>query len=174
MNSSVWGYMFLVLGLTGVILINIFGEITIQNEQDYYSLKEVTKAAMVDAVDNYAMLYGVGYDGVTQTTAPESMHCTSGVPGTIRIITERFVELFVLKLSESVNTSDGYEITFKDIDECPPKVTVSVTVQESFSYIQRALGVKRENRVEDADITNIITGILETTDPFDDPSTVVR
>lgn len=174
MNSSVWGYMFLVLGLTGIVLINIFGEITIQNEQDYYSLKEVTKAAMVDSVDEYALVWGVGYDGVTQTTDPESMHCTTGVPGTIRIIKERFVELFMLKLAESVNTSDSYTITFNDIDECPPKVTVTVQVQESFSYIQRVLGVKQENRVEDANITNVITGILETSDPFESGSTAVR
>ena len=54
MNSSVWGYFFLVLGLVGIVLINVFGDITIGNEQNYYSLKEVTKAAMIDAVDEVA------------------------------------------------------------------------------------------------------------------------
>ena len=169
MSSSIWGYMFLVLGIIGIVLINIFGEITIKNEQDYYSLKEVTKAAMIDAVDEYALLYGVGhdYDGVTQTTDPESMHCASGVPGTIRIIKERIVELFVLKFVDSVNLSnDDYVITFNDIDECPPKVTVTVTAKQSFGLFQRIIGVKEKDSVKDADIDNIITGIIETTDPF--------
>ena len=53
MNSSIWGYMFLVLGLFGLFLVNMFGEITINDEQNYYSLKEVTRAAMIDAVDEY-------------------------------------------------------------------------------------------------------------------------
>lgn len=165
MNSSVWGYLFLVLGLLGIVLINVFGQITIKNEEDYYSLKEVTKAAMVDSVDEYARLYGVGKDGITSTTDPESMHCASGKPGTIRIIAERFVELFILKFSESVNMpNNNYTITFNDIDECPPKVTVTVQVQQSFSMIQRIFGRNEETKVEDAEITNVITGILEQTD----------
>ena len=166
MNSSLWGYLFLVLGLTGILLINIFGEITINNEQNYYSLKEVTKSAMEDAIDEYARNYGVGYDGVTRQTDPESMHCDAHVAGTIRIIKERFVELFIKKFSESVNGRDNYTIIFNDIDECPPKVTVTVIEKQSFSFIQKALGVKKEDKVEDADITNVISGILESSDGF--------
>ena len=169
MNSSVWGYLFLVLGLLGILLINVFIGITIKNEQDYYSLKEVTRAAMLDSVDELAKIEGVGYDGVLRETAPETMHCEAGVPGTVRIKTERFVELFTLKFVDSINiTNNNYTILFNDIDECPPKVTVTVVTQESYSWIQRALGVKKENRVEDADITNVITGILESDDPFVD------
>lgn len=162
MNSSMWGVLFLALGLTGIVLINIFGEVTIQNEQDYYSLKEVTKAAMEDAVDEYALLYGIGYDGVTEASDPESMHCDAGEAGTVRIIKERFVELFILKFAESVNIDNDYEIIFNDIDECPPKVTITVKATQSFSMIQRLMGFSEENAVEDADITNILHGILET------------
>ena len=167
MNSSVWGYLFLVLGLLGILLINVFSGITIKNEQDYYSLKEVTRAAMLDSVDELAKIEGVGYDGVLRETAPETMHCEAGVPGTVRIKTERFVELFTLKFVDSINiTNNNYTILFNDIDECPPKVTVTVITQESYSWIQKALGVKKEDRIEDADITNTITGILESDDPF--------
>ena len=169
MNSSVWGYLFLVLGLLGILLINIFSGITIKNEQDYYSLKEVTKAALVDSVDEYARMEGIGYDGVTPLTDPESMHCAVGVPGTIRIKKERFVELFVLKFIDSIDiTNNNYKILFNDIDECPPKVTVTVITQESYSWIQKALGVKKENRVDDANIINVITGILESDDAFEE------
>ena len=157
-----WGVLFLALGITGIVLINIFGEITIQNEQNYYSLKEVTKAAMEDAVDEYALKYGIGYDGVTQTAYPEYMHCEEGVPGTVRIIKERFVELFILKFSESVNINNDYEIVFNDIDECPPKVTVTVTSSQNFSMIQRVFGLGGSREVADADIENILHGVLET------------
>ena len=166
MNSSVWGYFFLVLGLVGIVLINVFGEITIGNEQNYYSLKEVTKAAMIDAIDEYAYEYGVGYDGITMLSNPESMHCTSGVPGTVRIIKERFVELFLLKFAQSVNVSSDYEIIFNDIDECPPKVTVTVTSNRSYSNIQRMFGAGQNDQAE-VDITNVISGILESEDPFE-------
>ena len=167
MNSSAWGYMFLVLGLTGIILINVFGDITIGNEQNYYSLKEVTKAAMLDAVDENAYLFGVGDDGVTQTTDPESMHCPSGVPGTIRIIKERFVELFLLKFAETANMDNNYKIIFNDIDEFPPKVTVTVISTKNYSAIQKMIGVKEEDAyTSDVDITNVITGILESKDQF--------
>lgn len=161
MNSSMWGVMFLSLGLTGIVLINVFGEVTIQNEQNYYSLKEVTEAAMEDAVDEYALLYGVGYDGLTEFTDPESMHCDANVTGTVRIIKERFMELFILKFAESVNVDNDYEIIFNDIDECPPKVSVTVISKQSFGFIQQVLGVEEEQRVEDADITNVIHAILE-------------
>lgn len=167
MNSSIWGYLFLVLGIFGLFLVNMFGEITINDEQNYYSLKEVTKAAMLDAVDEYAYEYGVGYDGITQLTDPESMHCTSGVPGTVRIIKERFVELFLLKFAQSVNISSDYEIIFNDIDECPPKVTVTVISNRSYSTIERALGQDDNKTVEDVDITNVISGILESEKPFE-------
>lgn len=167
MNSSVWGYLFLVLGLVGLFLVNLFGEITINDEQNYYSLKEVTKAAMLDAVDEYAYEYGVGYDGITQLTDPESMHCASGVPGTVRIIKERFVELFMLKFAQSVNIDNDYEIIFNDIDECPPKVTVTVISRKSYSAIERLLGADDKQQVQDVDITNVISGIIESENQFE-------
>ena len=88
MKASVWGYMFLFLGLFGILLINLFGNITINNEQDYYLLKETTKAAMIDSVDITAYREGIGYDGVTRETDPESMHCITGKTGVIRIVKE--------------------------------------------------------------------------------------
>ena len=94
------------------------------------------------------------------------MHCTSGVPGTVRIIKERFVELFLLKFAQSVNVSSDYEIIFNDIDECPPKVTVTVTSNRSYSNIQRMFGAGPNDQAE-VDITNVISGILESEDPFE-------
>ena len=163
MKVSVWGYLFLVLGLLGIVLINVFGEVTISDQQNYYSLKEITKSAMLDAVDKTAYQHGLGYDGVTQTTDPESVHCDAGVPGTVRIIKERFVELFLARFAEEADLNRDYKITFLDIDECPPKVTVKIESTQTFSFIQKAFGMKK---TEDATVTNILSGIIETDEPF--------
>ena len=93
MNSSMWMYFFMVMGILGIVLINIFGHVVISNEQNYYLLKEISEAAMVDAVDLKAYRDGVGWDGVTEDTDPESMHCLEGIPGTVRIVKEKFVEI---------------------------------------------------------------------------------
>ena len=165
MKISIWGYLFLVLGLLGIVLINVFGEITISDQQNYYSLKEITKASMLDAVDRVAYQQGLGYDGVTQTTDPESIHCDAGVPGTVRIIKERFVELFIAKFAEEADLNREYKIIFNDIDECPPKVTVTIQSKQSFSFIQKAFGLNKTEK-ETADIVNTLSGVLETDEPF--------
>ena len=38
-------------GLIGLTLLFLFGALTVNNEQDYYNLKEVTEAAMVESID---------------------------------------------------------------------------------------------------------------------------
>ena len=136
------------------------------NKYDYQSpLKEITKASMLDAVDRVAYQQGLGYDGVTQTTDPESIHCDAGVPGTVRIIKERFVELFIAKFAEEADLNREYKIIFNDIDECPPKVTVTIQSKQSFSFIQKAFGLNKTEK-ETADIVNTLSGVLETDEPF--------
>ena len=125
MNSSVWMYFFMLMGILGILLINIFGNVIMSNEQNYYLLKEVTEAAMMDAVDLKAYRDGVGWDGVTKESDPETMHCMEGIPGTVRIIEEKFVESFVRRFASSAQLNRKYKIIINDIDECPPKVTVT-------------------------------------------------
>ena len=38
-------------GLCGIVIIILFQRITTNNEQDYYLLREVTEAAMLDSID---------------------------------------------------------------------------------------------------------------------------
>ena len=160
MNSSAWGYLLIMLGIVGIFLINMFGEITVTNEESYYLLKEVTEAAMTDAVDYQAYRVGVGYDDVTSSTDSDSMHCEVGVPGTIRIIKEKFVESFVRRFSESAKQNVDYEISFDDIDECPPKVTVTVTAIQSNNWIDKFIK-KEDNYSSDNSIVNRLSAILE-------------
>lgn len=163
MQSSVWGYLFLVLGLLGIVLINLFGNITVSNEDMYYILKEVTEASMIDAIDYQAYRMGVGYDGVTEITDPDSMHCISGIPGTVRIVKEKFVESFIRRFAESATNNRDYKISFDDIDECPPKVTVTITAREKYNWLSKVL--KKNDSInyetDSAEIVNTLSAILE-------------
>lgn len=163
MQSSVWGYLFLVLGLFGIVLINLFGNITVSNEDMYYILKEVTEASMIDAIDYQAYRIGVGYDGVTESTDPDSMHCIAGVPGTIRIVKEKFVESFTRRFAKSAANNRNYEIRFEDIDECPPKVSITITASEPYNLLSNILGKNEEVNYEtdSAEIVNTLSAILE-------------
>lgn len=92
-------------GLIGVTIIMLFEELTTTNENDYYLLKEVTEAAMVDAID-------ISYYRET---------------GELRIVREKFVENFTRRFAEStLLTGSGYTISFFDIIETPPKVSVAI------------------------------------------------
>ena len=160
MKESIWMYFFMVMGILGIVLINIFSNVIISNEQNYYLLKEITEAAMYDAIDLTAIRIGVGEDndGVTRETDPTSMHCREGVPGTIRIVKEKFVESFARRFAASADLNRHYRIIFHDIDECPPKVTISLIVTERYSFVE----FFNVNYDSGASITNGITGIIET------------
>lgn len=171
MKVSYWGYLLLFLGIFGIILINLFGNLTTSNEQDYHLLKEITEAAMIDAVDLNAVREGIGYDGVTEETAPEYMHCVEYSYSSPRIIREKFVESFVRRFAEVAKTNDNYTISFDDIDECPPKVSVTITTKEGLGFFQKLFGQKEQvgssgkvvnYETDTADVVNQLTAILET------------
>ncbi len=158
MNESLWMYFFSVMGILGIVIINIFSNVLINNEQNYYLLKELTEAAMYDAVDYNGYYLGIGWDGVTSDSDPSSMHCETGVSGHIRIIKEKFVESFTKRFAESANLNRHYRIIIHDIDECPPKVSISLIATERFSFVE-FFNVKYDSGPS---IVNNITGILET------------
>ena len=85
MSETVWGFLFLMLGLIAAGILLLFGTINTKNEQDYYALKEATQNAMLDAVDDAA--YHVGLVEAEVQGNP-AIHCKSGVVGTVRIITD--------------------------------------------------------------------------------------
>jgi len=95
----------IVFGLIGLAIIILFQNITTNNENDYYLLKEVTEASMIDAID---------MDYYRES-------------GELKIIKEKFVESFTRRFAEStVFASSNYTINYFDIMEEPPKVTVSI------------------------------------------------
>ena len=46
-----WAVFIFIMGIIGIVLINIFGNITTTNQQDYTLMKNITEAAMHDAID---------------------------------------------------------------------------------------------------------------------------
>ena len=171
MKESLWMYFFMVMGILGIVLINIFGNILISNEQNYYLLKEVTQAAMYDAVDLKAYREGTGWDGIYSSCEgitglckadPESMHCLAYQPGTVRIIKEKFVESFIRRFSDNADLNRNYRIVIHDIDECPPKVSLSLIATENFDFVTFfSIDFSNGETNTSTDIVNSITGILE-------------
>jgi len=132
MKETLWGYWIVVLGLFVIVVMMILQNYTTSNQQDYYLLKEVTDAAMHDSVD---LAHFRGY-------------------GELRIIKEQFVENFLRRFSETVNINRTYEISFYDIYEAPPKVSVSVRTSTGL------YGVGGE--MNEFEIANRLDAILET------------
>lgn len=95
----------IMLGVIGVSVIFLFQSVTTSNENDYYLLKEVTEAAMIDAID-------IPYYRDT---------------GELKIVREKFVENFTRRYAEStVFLSNSYRVQFYDIMEIPPKVSIII------------------------------------------------
>ena len=95
----------IVMGLFGFMILMLFSEITISNEQDYYSIKEVTESAMIESID-------IAYYRLT---------------GKIKISREKFVENFSKRfIKNSIYGDENYDIIFYSIREDPPKVSIGI------------------------------------------------
>jgi hypothetical protein len=152
MNESLWMYFFMMMGIFGIVMINVFGQVLLSNEQNYYLLKESTEAAMYDAID----LNAYRGDGEWEI-GEEGNSCIPKVPGTIKIIREKFVESFARRFANSANLDRQYRVIFNDIDECPPKVSVSLIASERFSMLE----IFNVTYNADTNIINSLTGIIE-------------
>ena len=131
MKESYWGYFLILLGIFVIVIMMLVNNVTTTNTQDYYLLKEVTQAAMLDAVD-----YGYYRN-----------------EGELRIVKEKFIENFLRRISESVNINNTYTFEFYDLYECPPKVSVKVTTKSGTYNVG--------GNASSFDIVNKIDAILE-------------
>lgn len=105
MKESLWGYYLILLGIMVSTVMILMSNMVTTNQQDYYLLKEVTNAAMLDSIDwSYYRKYGE-----------------------IKTNTEKFVENFLRRFSESVSKTNTYKIDFYSIYENPPSVSIKVT-----------------------------------------------
>ena len=124
--------------MVGVIILAVLALAAVNIVSNYQSSNELDQSLLRDTVE--AAMYDavdIGYYRV------------SG--GIVRIDKEKFAENFTRRFIQNVPSGRYYNIRIYDINETPPKVTVMI----GSSTVATFAG-------EDFDITNVISGILET------------
>ena len=124
--------------MVGVIILAILALASVNIINNYQTSNELDQSLLRDTVE--AAMYDsvdIGYYRV------------SG--GIIRIDKEKFAENFTRRFAQNVPSNRYYNIRIYDINETPPKVTVMIGSSTVATFVG-----------EDFDITNVISGILET------------
>lgn len=131
MKETYWAYWLVLLGVFVIGVMLLVNNISTTNTQDYYNIKEVTQASMIDAVDfSYYRLYG-----------------------NVKMSEQKFVENFTRRFVENVNMANTYDIGFYDLSEVPPKVSVKIsTGSRSFNIA---------NTRNDYDVVTTLNAVLE-------------
>lgn len=109
MKESYWGYWLMVFGVFIIVVLLLIQSFTSTNTQDYYLIKEISEASMVDAID-YA--YYRQY-------------------GELKINKEKFYEVFLRRFAEEASLTTNYTIEFTEVYEAPPKIGVKVSSKSS-------------------------------------------
>lgn len=112
MNKAMLTVGIIILSLATLLMINIISNYSSGSELDYYLVKETSEAAMIDAID-------VKYYREN---------------GLLRIDKEKFVESFVRRFADSVDTTRNYQLSFYALNEVPPKVSVKVDSSTVLSF----------------------------------------
>jgi hypothetical protein len=139
MKYGYWGFGMLLFGCIGLVIIVMFESITLDNDSEYYVLKEAMEASMLESVDTTCFRITKEVD-------------TDGCDGQLKISEQKFVENFTRRFAASISGDvDDYTIDFYDIMEMPPKATVVIKSSNKDYKIV----------VDSVDITNGLSGILE-------------
>ena len=104
MNKGMLTVGIIILSLIALLMVNVLTNFSTGSELDYYLVKESVDASLKDAID----------DTYLRTC------------GIFRIDKEKFVESFLYRFADSVDNTRAYDISFYDINEVPPKVSVIV------------------------------------------------
>ena len=126
MKESFWGMFIVALGVVAIAFIYFFQTYTNTDEQNYILLKEITEAAMYDAVD---------LASYTKT-------------GSVRIDREKFVENFIRRFAESVTISNTYVVKIYDVHESPPKVSLQVQTKLQSNVTSQMMEFDITNRLD--------------------------
>lgn len=108
MKESMWGAMVIMFGMTAIMVIYFFQNVTNTDEHNYNLLRETTEAAMYDSFDLSAYRYD----------------------GTIKIVQEKFIENFIRRFAENASLAHTYKIDIYDINEVPPKVSLKLSTAD--------------------------------------------
>lgn len=137
MKNALWGYWLVLLGIFVVVIMLLVQNLTTSSTQDYYLIKEITEAAMVDAVDySYYRTFGE-----------------------IKINKEKFYESFLRRFSENASASTDYTVSFYGVYEAPPKASVEIKSKsntfnvmgdsDSFDMVERIDAIIEGNVIEE-------------------------
>ncbi len=109
MKNAYWAYWLILLGIFIVVIMMLVQNLTTSSTQDYYLLKELTEASMVDAIDySYYRKFGE-----------------------IRINKEKFFESFIRRFAETASLSTTYTLSFYGVYEAPPKASIEIKSQSN-------------------------------------------
>lgn len=138
-------------GMVGLVIIVMFESITMDNDTEYYTLKEAMQSSMYESLD-FDYWRDIGNNQEVELPGGKKKKI-----GGIKISEQKFVENFTRRFKASVGgDTDDYTIEFYDIMESPPKATVKITGNnKSYRYFSGDEGIN---------IVNNLTGILETVD----------
>ena len=141
MKESYWGYWLMVFGVFIIVVLLLIQSFTSTNTQDYYLIKEISEASMVDAIDyGYYRTYGE-----------------------LKMNKEKFYEVFLRRFAEEASFSTTYTIEFTEVYEAPPKIGVKVSSKSG------AFNVSGDSTT--FDIVNKVDAILESkVDPVNNTS----
>lgn len=136
MKDSYWGYWLILLGIFIVVIMMLVQNLTTTSTQDYYLLKEINEAAMVDAIDySYYRKFGE-----------------------IRINKEKFYESFLRRFAETTSLATNYTVSFYGVYEAPPKASVEIKTRSraisvvgdatQFDMVERIDSIVEGNKLE--------------------------
>lgn len=146
MKYSYMGIGVIAFGLVGIVFLVLFENITVNNESEYYTLREAVKASMYESIDK------AYYRTCNDSRIEEECQY-----GGIKISEEKFVANCTRRFYKSISgTGKGYQLTFYDIMESPPKVSVKVSVKTNEYKI-----FVFDDSTEQFDIENTLSAILE-------------
>lgn len=131
MKNAMMALGILMMGLITIGIVNVVNNYTNGAELDYYALKTVTEAAMLDSTDtDFYRVYGV-----------------------YRMDREMFAESFLRRFANAIQMKN-YTIDMYDINEAPPKVSVTVTTRTTNSF-------STDGKDGSLGITNSVDAIIE-------------
>ncbi|MBD8923620.1 hypothetical protein EGR52_09465 [bacterium] len=127
MKNAFWAYWLILLGIVIVVIMLLVQNVTTTSTQDYYVIKEITDAALIDAVDySYYRTYGE-----------------------VKINKEKFYESFMRRFAETASLSTTYTISFYGVYEAPPKASVEIkSKSNSFNVMGDATSVDMVEKID--------------------------
>lgn len=182
MKVAMWGVGLFVLGLLGLVLINLFGNITVTNQFNYTTMKNAVQAAMLDSLD--IAHYRAGFclcnangspinknskitfnnkndynfrdivnDKCADSEGKELNSCIA-LYGEYRLNIDKFKKTFEERFNNVKTNNKDYSYEIKEIIEYPPKVSLRViSNDDSFS--------PTDDKSGGYNITNQIDAIIE-------------